>query len=196
MSFEILLVIGLTVALAVALKEYEKLRQELARVRSRTAEIEERAKERGMRLVEKARDKALEIIAQARNVGEADKVDLEERLGRATRRHLDNYRETLQKISKDIENEALRELNEFKDALQMETVKTQDVVAEKISEEYERAKLELNNYKNESLRKIDAQAREMVKEAAKRILGKTLNLEDHEQLVIRALEEVRKKYGF
>ena len=134
-----------------------------------------KARRKGRAIVEEAKIKALRIIADA-------------------------YGEEIQKIASEIavefKNEAVVELGRFKKELEEKIVTVEGAAEKVLDEEYEEIKREIENYRQSKIAQIDATAKEIVIDAARKILGKSLDLRAHEDLVIKALEDAKRQNLF
>ncbi len=104
--------------------------------------------------------------------------------------------EIFQNTSKDIELNASEELKNFKESMDKLTSQSQGEVEKKIDTDYQSAKGEIENYKKEQLEKIDSDIYELLEKISKTILGKTISLSDHEDLIEKSLEKAKKEIGF
>lgn len=134
-----------------------------------------KARRKGRGIIEDAKIKALRIIADA-------------------------YGDEVQKISKEIavefKNEAVVELARFKKEL-TEQIVTLETAAEKVlSQEYEEVKKEIERYRASKIAQIDSTAREVLIDATKKILGKSIDIRAHEDMVISALEDAKRQNLF
>lgn len=134
-----------------------------------------KARRKGRALVEEAKIKALRIIADA-------------------------YGEEIQKIASEIaiefKNEAVVEIGRFKKELEEKIVTVEGAAEKVLDEEYEEVKREIENYRQSKIAQIDATAKEIVIDAARKILGKSIDLRAHEDLVIKALEDAKRQNLF
>ena len=153
------------------------------------------ARQKAVRLVSQARDQAIQIMSRARISADGDKVRLQQRLNEISASQLREFQKLISNISKDIESDAVKEIGEFKQALELETVQSQRVVAEKIQDEYQRMQAELDQAKKEKLALLEVKIKEIIAEVVKQVAGKTIAIEDHEELVIKALEEAKKQHA-
>mgnify|MGYP001565047615 CR=1 FL=1 len=166
-------------------------------------------------ILEEAREKALKIISDAnlfddstrklfdqelKRIGEGQVKTLEKlsydllniyqkELGELK----DNNIKMVNIISKDIENSTVAELKDFKEILKKETFESQKIVEDKIEDAYKIAQKEIEDYKLERIKKVEGQIYEIIQNVSKIVLGKTLSLQEHEQLVIDALEKAKKE---
>jgi F0F1-type ATP synthase membrane subunit b/b' len=134
-----------------------------------------RARKRGRGIVEEAKIKALRIIADA-------------------------YGDEIQKLAGDIavefKNEAKIELARFKKELEEQIVSLETASEKVVAEGYEEVKKEIERYRVSKIAQIDATAREVLIDASKKILGKSIDLRAHEDLVISALEDAKRQNLF
>jgi len=63
----------------------------------------------------------------------------------------------------------------------------------RLKEEYQKKEKELELYKVEALKKIDDQIYNVIQNISNEVLGKSISLQDHEQLIIDALEKAKKE---
>jgi F0F1-type ATP synthase membrane subunit b/b' len=134
-----------------------------------------RARKRGRAIVEEAKIKALSIIAEA-------------------------YGEEIQKIASQIavefKNEALFEMARFKKELEEKVVTVEGAAERVLAAEYDEIKLEIDKYKASKIAQIDSTAREVLIDATKKILGKSIDMRAHEELVTQALEDAKRQNLF
>jgi len=112
-----ILIIFLSLTLGATLIAYDRLLRELRELKTEKGSFEESGRLKAAKIMEEARDKALQILEEAKlDAGEnQQKVDGE--MERITQMQLDNYNNMIQKISKSIEDEALKEVDEFRKKL-------------------------------------------------------------------------------
>jgi len=96
-------------------------------------------------------------------------------------------------ITKDIESNTISELKDFKEILQKETYASQKIVEEKVEEEYSEMKKELEAYRQERLKKIEDEIYNIIQDVSMLVLGRSLSVRDHEELILEALEKAKKK---
>lgn len=134
-----------------------------------------RARKRGRGIIEDAKIKALSIIAQA-------------------------YGEEIQKIASEIavefKNEAMVELARFKKELEEKIVIVEGAAEKVLAEEYDEIKAEIERYKASKIAQIDFTAREVLTDVTKKVLGKSIDLRAHEDLVIKSLEDAKRQNLF
>lgn len=134
-----------------------------------------RARKKGRAIVEEAKIKALSIIAQA-------------------------YGEEIQKIAGEIavefKNEALVEMARFKKELEEKIVTVEGAAEKVLASEYDEIKAEIERYKASKIAQINSTAREVLIDVTKKVLGKSIDLRAHEDLVIQSLEDAKRQNLF
>jgi F0F1-type ATP synthase membrane subunit b/b' len=101
--------------------------------------------------------------------------------------------EVFQSVSKEIEVDATEEIKNFRESMQKLTTSSEDEIRKKIDTDYESLKVEMENYKKEKLQKIDREIYGLLEEISKLVLGKAINLSDHEDLIERSIEKAKKE---
>lgn len=143
-------------------------------VKNPTTELK-RARRRGRTIVEEAKIKALSIIASA-------------------------YGEEIQKISSEIaiefKNEAVVELARFKKELEEKIVAVEGATEKVLADEYEEVKKEIERYRTSKMTQIDSLAREILTDVTRKVIGKSIDLRAHEDLIINALEDAKRQNIF
>lgn len=153
-----------------------------------------RARQKALRLVEQAKDQALQIIANSRISATEGNSKLEEELTKISADHLREFQELVSNVSKGIESDAAKEIGEFRQAMELETVQSQQVVAAKIQQQYDQLQQELDEAKKKKLTDLDSQIHTIVADVAKQVVGKVVPIKEHEQLIIAALQEAKGKH--
>lgn len=101
--------------------------------------------------------------------------------------------EVFQNVSKDIEVNTMGEIRSFKESMQKLTTFSQKEVRKKMETDYDAARKEIEDYKKEELQKIDSGIYELLEKISKLVLGKALNLSEHEDLIEKSLEKANKE---
>ena len=134
-----------------------------------------KARKRGRAIVEEAKVHALSIIAQA-------------------------YGEEIQKIAGEIalqfKNEALVEMARFKTELEEKILITEGAAEKVLAAEFEEVKKEVERYRTAKETEVDRQVKEVLTDVTKKVLGKSIDLRAHADLVIQALEDAKRQNLF
>ena len=172
------------------------------------------ARARGVTIVGQANETAQQIIDNAAHMDVNYKADVKAKLQSV----FDTQKELMQASSDDliktwqgeleavrsqdakvfasiattIEQQAVKEIDDFKNILLRETLGSQKAIEEKFSESYKEAETELQTYKKDQMASIDKKVTSVLSDVAKQVLGKTIRLDEHEELVLNALEKAKK----
>ena len=128
-------------------------------------------------------------------------------IGKVTQGYAKNYQGLLEEakkeaigiinnISTDIKGEASREIEVMKNALTQEVQRAQEATRKAIEETLSKVGAEVQAYKKARLERVDTAIFEIIKQASQRVIGKSLNLADREELVMKSLEEAKKENVF
>jgi len=157
------------------LENKQKSRQSEIDLVQKETEMIKKGKDEAEKIVRQAIRRAIVIEKEAEiNQGELKKI-LEKRLEIVSRALLKDYQTSLSQSLKKVINN----VNNISKDIEKET---------KL-----RIEAEIGNYKKTRLEKIDEQIYNLVDEAAQEVLGKSLSLEDQEELVFRAIEKAKKR---
>lgn len=181
-------------------------------------DIVDGAKEASIRIIEESNAKAQETINSAKEISDASRNDIKRHLDEVSLKHiqllestsneLNNFYKqaiesqkgksisTLQNLSHEIEGELAAEVDEFKEILHKETVDSQRMVEQKLQNEYKKISKEIDMYRDEKMRLVDTKIFQILAEVSKEVLGKSISLEEKQDLVFKALEDAKRKEGF
>lgn len=126
------------------------------------------------KILGRAQDKAEEIVTGAQDF----KDDLRKNLESVFERAVEKSVNSLEKDAGSLKN------------LYEHTFER--VLERGVREELNRAAKEIADYKNEQKAKINERITQVVAQISREVLGKALSLEQHEQLIVEALDEAKK----
>lgn len=89
---------------------------------------------------------------------------------------------SMREVSDEFKKELTGEISEFRKSLESMSIEVRKNLEE-----------DLSKYKADRIKSIDNEIHEIVQRASAEILGKSLNLEDHEEFILRVLEEAKGK---
>lgn len=104
--------------------------------------------------------------------------------------------QVFQNVSKDIEVNTVKEIKNFKESMESLTSQSEKLVRKKIDSDYIEMKKEIQDYKEEQLKKIDQEIYAMLEKVSKLVFGKALSLSAHEDLIQKSLEIAKKEGTF
>lgn len=211
----VLLAIGVSYAKTVKrLSDSEKERDLLSlQMQEKTSAVLDEARHRAIGIIKDANAKAQSIISSSAELDEQSKQTLATKLEQLSKEESEQFGKSSEDISKmyeamlqklreehlnllknmanDIEKQAVSEIDEFKSLLEKDTVSTQKELQEKIDTEYLAIRSELAKYKAARIKKIDDTIYEVLETVSLEIIGKSINLEDQQKLVMDALTEAK-----
>lgn len=196
-------------------KKVKSLEKEKENIHEEVIKILNKTHEKAFDIIAQAHKKAAEIIANTKTFSKDTENLVKDELDTLSQHGLEEFQHSsgdLQKlyqqeleeakkdsvnilgnISKDVANIAKDEVSDFKEVLQKETVESQKIVEEKIEEAYKNAEKSVEEYKTKQIEHIQEKLLDVVKDATEEIIGKSLSLDDHNDLVIQALEKAKQE---
>ena len=177
--------------------------------KEKAAMLLDSARDRGLQILAEANQKAKEILQSAHSFSSnADEVlqksvdevaDRESHaLTQVSQDLLATYQKGIDEIkndsinvfrnaSKDVESRVLAEIQEYVGLLQKQTVGSQKIVDDKLQEAAMHIQAELEAYKADKMKKFDERFYQALEIAIKDVLGKSLRMDEHQELVVEAL---------
>lgn len=107
----------------------------------------------------------------------------------------EDYLATLHAASQSMAHDAKRTLDMFESFLKDQTIGYKQQMEKKIEDLRNTVNDQVNEYKREKLKRVDKAIDEIIVSVAKLVIGRSLNIKEHNELVLRALEEAKKE-GF
>jgi len=165
------------------------------------------AQEKAQRILEKAEGEARDIVSKAKTFLDLNQNLVAKELEQATKIYAKKYQQILlatqdhilkmlQNIPKDTKDILLAEIASIRAQLGEETQKSMEEAKRLVTEAYQKAEAEVEEYRNERLRNIDESIVMILKEVARKVLAKEISQEEHEKLVLKALEEAKRQGVF
>lgn len=168
---------------------------------------------RAMHVVDDANRKAVEIVKSSEAFSNESKTSLKQNLAAVSKAETDylahasdellaEYRRALQevktesdtlakRVTKDIENHAAAEIAAFSTSLKESAIEAQNRIREQTSAGLLEADKAVEAYKQAQLKKAEEHVVQLVRLVTEAALGKGLTLEQHQHLVMEALEEAK-----
>lgn len=147
--------------------------------------ILDHAHKKAEKIITEATIKASDLLAQSELLNENLKKQIEVEMMRAVSENAE-FIKTQTKLTLDVT------LEEFKALIKSSITDMQTTLRQKIDEQFELTKKDIDLYKAERLKKIDEHIVRRIDEMAKELLGEIITPTDHRQLVIKALEKAKK----
>ena len=194
---------------------YRKLIEKYDKIRSTGEEAEkaleaerakalEEAKTQGKQIISEAQTRSGQLIAEAASFGNQTRELLGKELQKLQAVELGYYQKALEDtkltaqaslggISKDVKAEVVSQIDAIRTSLSGEIQKAQMETRQMLASSYKKMEEEIEAYKKERLQRVDEKIFEILKEVSSKAIGKSLSLEDHEDVVIKALEDAKRE---
>ena len=96
-------------------------------------------------------------------------------------------------VPNNINNSIVSAIQSFSFSLQNQFTNAQKKMLEDFTNLYKSSEADIENYKRERLKVLDSLILKVIEEVSLRVLGKEISVEEHEKLVLKALEEAKRK---
>ncbi len=173
MTTETALIIGLLIVVSWLAYEYWRAYRKLLHRLKDNDHSSETAHKKATKILDEAQVEAVKILKAARTGAVTHRAQLGAKMDAALNAVAD------------------REIKDFKNALEMETIHVEKAVGQKIATRYDEVNKEVEDYKVKQIALVDQKVNKAVVQVAQKILGKTINPRDHQELVLKALEEAK-----
>ena len=165
------------------------------------------AQNKSQTILEDAHRKASEMVGRAEKFLSAQEGKVAQELEKASKSYANYFQDSL----RSVEEEAKKSLNNvpeeikkvyateivnIRTTLEAQFVKAREDSRQIVLEAYKKAEAEVEKYKKQRLNQIDESIIIILQEVARRVLSREINQEEHEKLVMKALEEAKKQHVF
>lgn len=203
-----LLVVALAALYVSLLQKYKALLEEKKSFKAQTdAELEktlDEARQKAHQIIEEGNVRASKIVGDAGVFNEQLRGEMLRELGKVSAVFTKDYQGTLEaaknealktisNISKGIGSEASRQIDAMRQTLQQEIARAQATTKEAIDAAYQKVEEEIKLYRVSRLQRVDAQIYEIIRQVSEDVIGKALDPQEHEELVIKSLEEAKRQ---
>lgn len=193
----------------------QKIREIKEEEEKRWQDATDKAQKDYQEIIETANKKAQEITLRATQISHESVVNLQNSLGEMLQNQQDYFKEISSAVSKkqdeeinkindehikmlvniykDIENSAKADFTKYKEAVQKQTFEAEKMAEQRIEEDYEKLKIEIADLRQKKLQELQSNIDNIILNISKDVIGKSLNLSDHQDLIIKALEEAKKE---
>lgn len=204
--------IGIFKKLYLAEKEIEKLKRDEEKKEEAALE---KTQKKANEIIERANSDASQIINKTLAFDKKSKEAFEENLNKISRTYENAFKKSadesltnslkllksaneenvnlIREISKDIKKYAGGQVEDFKKILLSETVDSQKIIGQKIEESYGETQEEIKKYRQKKFAAIDNDIYEIIENVTKIAMGKSLSLNEHEDLIMEALNKAKEE---
>ena len=96
-------------------------------------------------------------------------------------------------IYKDIESSAKLDFAKYRQIIQKQTFEAEKIAEQRIKEEYEKLEIEIREARGKRLEELKTNINNIILNISKDVISKSLDISDHEELIIDALEKAKKE---
>ena len=194
-----------------ALKEQRRLEAELEKVKTTGSaeanKIIANAQENATAVIRNAQLKAQEIVksgdifsAEYKQKFQASLLELVElekkQYQQIAVKVQEDSNKMLSSMSQGLNQQVQIEMKGFHSVMSQETTKVRDALSEGIKGAYSEVHAQVEQYKNQMITQVNSAMFKIVSDATKKSLGEALSREQHEKIIVKALEEAKKQNVF
>lgn len=187
-------------------KKYYKLKD---LEKGKLAEAEENARKQ----IEDAQKKALEIVNRSQSLTEETRKQMQQQILQSISNQLKEYQKIMEQVKvqvinsatqnsqkandesvaliEELKKSAMSNINQLSVNLQQSISQQQSVLQQKMNVEFASISKAVEEYKEKRLQFVEEQITEMVVQTAKEVIGKSLSLQEHENLIMESLEKAK-----
>lgn len=92
---------------------------------------------------------------------------------------------------KSVEGIVDQQLQDFRQILKKETIESEQIVSQRVNSEYTKVHQEIEQYKAQKIQEINLATNQVIHQITEEVLGKAIPLEDHQKLILDALEKAK-----
>lgn len=107
-----------------------------------------------------------------------------------------NYNLNAQKLTESLNTELKKKIEELTAIVDKQSEESKKIFNSEIQKDLVLIKKDLANYSKEKFQEVDAKVYQIISETAKNTVGKVINMVDHQELVMQALDEAKKDKFF
>lgn len=165
------------------------------------------AQKKGQKIIEDSHTRAREVVAQAGSFSTETKQKMLAQLDAVSKEYQASYLglieeaktktgELIKTLGDDIKKEAHLEIEAMRDSLRSEIEKAQVETKAAIDQAYLRVEEEIKGYKQKRLEQVDKEIFEIIRLVSEDVIGKALSTKEHEETIIKSLDEAKKQNVF
>ncbi len=94
-------------------------------------------------------------------------------------------------MTRNMENKTVTEIEEFRKMLEQQSIFIHKEVDKKVNEEYKTAQKHIEDYKLDQMKKVDKHVFDILHTLTRDVLGRSLSLKDHQDLIQKALVQMK-----
>lgn len=199
----VLLLVGVVISYLRMINKYLKLKE------GRDSQLDPQtilanSQLKAQKILEDAHVQARAIMAKSENFLKDEEGQVAKELERVSQIYAKAYEQALSNmqqdslkmfanIPQDIKLFVVKALDDFRVTLASEVARAQTQTLSALAASIKGAQAEIEKYKAERMHQVDESAVKLISEVTRKVLGKSISLDEHEKLVMRALEEAKRQ---
>jgi len=202
--------IALAVSYSSLFIKYRKLREELVERQKREADSFQKtfedSRKQSLLILDQAQNAAREIVSKAQNITNGNNADLLKLVNENLKMQKASYDQAFLIISENITKTFNSMPTDVKKQVEVEVAKLVSVIEADMStlqtalqaslkQPFEEAQREADTYKKERIKQFEGNLFSILSDISREVLRKELTSEEHEKLVLKALEEKKIEGG-
>lgn len=108
----------------------------------------------------------------------------------------ENYNQNSQKLTEVLNNELKKRIEELTTIIAKQSEASNKIFTNEIQKDLVVIKRDLASYSKTKFKEVDAKVYQIISETAKNTVGKVINMVDHQELVMTALDQAKKDKFF
>lgn len=184
--------------LGIVVISYRKILERLHQLQQKELEVKEKMHSEAQKILDDAYQKAAKIFA------DADLLKSEQ--GKVLERQIKAFNEQQDKTYQNIVNDIKKQTVDIIEQVATESKEViiadfknmtsafQNQISAQYQKDYAAVQAEINDYKEKLKEDLKTRSVQILQEVAKRVFGKVIPIEDHEELIVKALEEAKKQH--
>ncbi len=173
--------------LGVIVVSYRKILDRLSQLQQKEAQMKHQVQQESDAILQSAHDKAAKLLSDTNGIRE-EQAKLQKNL----------YEQTLGEIKTQTVHLVEEIAGRVKDVVTQDFEASKDTLRKSIFEQYQKdyqqIKNDLDAYKKQATVVIDEKTKMVIKDVALKVFGKTLSSTEHSDLIIKALDEAKKRH--
>lgn len=199
----VLLLIGIVTHYLRLVNEFSNYRRGLEKTTDPQVLIAQ-AQRQAQKILEEAYTQSRQIISKTEDFLKKEEGELAKELDKSTDVYTKLYQDALsssqkqslqmlQNLPQDIKITLISAVDSFRISLTQEVTKAQATANAGLREAYSKAFDELQKYKEDRMKQVDSSILSIVRQVSERVISKDIDVEEHEKLVLRSLEEAKRE---
>ncbi len=190
------------------IEKYERIRQsqeqEARLIEAQKTKTLEEGRLQAQKIISDAQARASQLVSEAATFSSKAQEVLGVAIKKAEEAQLGFYQQALSEtkrsaqaslggIPKDVKDEVVRQLDAVRASLEEEIRSAQIETKKMLAASYSKMEEEIEAYKQQRLKAIDEKIIGILEQVSTRVVGRVLSFEDHEEAILKALEDAKKE---